>query len=195
MSPPGSVPPPFLPNVRVSATGHRTLADPAAVAGAVDRALERILAGSPGRGLTLISALAEGADRLAAERALAIDGTRLVLLLPLPETEYLETFESEASRDEYRRLESQAEGGLFALPVLPAEEAFQEHAEHLVGMADVMLAVWDGGPPRGPGGTADVVARAREAGSPLAWVRAGRAGGAAGAELVWERFPTAATAE
>ncbi|HUP18581.1 MAG TPA: hypothetical protein VM778_01365 [Gemmatimonadota bacterium] len=168
-------------------TGHRALADPPAVAEAVDRALARIrseCAGAP----TLVSALAEGADRLAVERALAIE-MRVLVLLPLPEPAYLTTFESDSSREEYRRLAARADGGLVTLPALAAEEAYEEHAERLVGTSDVLLAIWDGGPSRGPGGTTDVVNRARAARLPLAWVRAERSGGAAGAELVWERFP------
>lgn len=37
----------------------------------------------------------------------------------------------------------------------------------LVGMADRLLAVWDGKPARGFGGTADVVAYARRVGVPV----------------------------
>jgi hypothetical protein len=175
------------PSVWIGVTGHRALADPPAVAEAVDRALARIRSECAGP-LTLVSALAAGADRLSVERALAIE-MRVLVLLPLPEPAYLRTFESDSSREEYHRLAAQAEGGLVALPALEEEAAYEEHAERLVGTSDVLLAIWDGGASRGPGGTADVVNRARAARLPLAWVWAERPGGAAGAELVWERFP------
>lgn len=40
-------------------------------------------------------------------------------------------------------------------------------SEALVGLADELLAVWDGKPAWGYGGTADVVAYARRTGTPV----------------------------
>jgi hypothetical protein len=64
----------------------------------------------------------------------------------------------------------------------------------------VLLAVWDGRPARGLGGTGDVVARARRQGLPLAWVHARRViygasgpgeAGRAGC-VAFERLPSSA---
>jgi len=40
----------------------------------------------------------------------------------------------------------------------------------LVRRADLMIAMWDGNPPRGRGGTADVVSEARRSGVPVIWI-------------------------
>lgn len=40
----------------------------------------------------------------------------------------------------------------------------------LVRQADLMIALWDGSPPRGRGGTADVVTEARRSGVPVVWI-------------------------
>lgn len=40
----------------------------------------------------------------------------------------------------------------------------------LVRQADLLIALWDGKPPRGRGGTADVVAEARRSGVPVIWI-------------------------
>jgi hypothetical protein len=40
----------------------------------------------------------------------------------------------------------------------PSAEAYWAAGQRIVGLADVLLAVWDGTPSRGVGGTADVVA-------------------------------------
>lgn len=45
--------------------------------------------------------------------------------------------------------------------------AHQAGSEILVGLVDRLLAVWDGKPARGYGGTADVVAYARRTGVPV----------------------------
>lgn len=40
----------------------------------------------------------------------------------------------------------------------------------LVRQADLLIALWDGAPPNGPGGTADVVSEARRSGVPVVWI-------------------------
>ena len=47
------------------------------------------------------------------------------------------------------------------------EQAHMAGSEILVGLADRLLAVWDGQPARGYGGTADVVDYARRVGVPV----------------------------
>ena len=54
----------------------------------------------------------------------------------------------------------------------------------MVEHADVLIAVWDGRPARGMGGTADAVAYARQRGVPVLWVHAARP---AGLELLQPR--------
>ncbi len=46
----------------------------------------------------------------------------------------------------------------------PSEAAFMAAGEAVVGRCQVVIAVWDGLPAAGLGGTADAVARARELG-------------------------------
>jgi hypothetical protein len=46
-------------------------------------------------------------------------------------------------------------------------EAHQAGSEILVGLVDELIAVWDGQPARGFGGTADVVAYAERTGVPV----------------------------
>src|SRR5262245_45324555 len=57
----------------------------------------------PSTALVLLSALAEGADRLAARVALDL-GYRLVAPLPFPKEEYLKDFETAKSREEFENL-------------------------------------------------------------------------------------------
>ncbi|WP_323136478.1 MULTISPECIES: hypothetical protein [unclassified Streptomyces] len=55
-------------------------------------------------------------------------------------------------------------------------EAHQTGSEILVGLSDELLAVWDGKPARGFGGTADVVAHAERTGMPFRVLRPEDAG-------------------
>ena len=43
-------------------------------------------------------------------------------------------------------------------------------AEMLVRRCDLLIAIWDGLPPRGRGGTADVITEARRSGVPVVWI-------------------------
>ncbi|MBB4909469.1 hypothetical protein [Actinophytocola algeriensis] len=46
-------------------------------------------------------------------------------------------------------------------------EAYLTASEHVMANADERVAVWDGSPPDGAGGTADVVHTARQRGIPV----------------------------
>lgn len=63
----------------------------------------------------------------------------------------------------------------------PAEAAWQSRryatiGQMLVRQADLLIALWDGNPPRGRGGTADVVSEARRSGVPVVWINPARPG-------------------
>jgi hypothetical protein len=161
-------------SLRIGVTGHRQLTDPAALIPAIRAAIRGVIdrflgpAGEPA--LLVISALAEGADRLVATEVLAAPGATLEAVLPLPPAEYLSDFTGEASKAEFTGLLGRAASVWQARPGRSREEAYERAGRHVVDRADVLIALWDGEPPRGRGGTATVVAYAREQGVPVAWV-------------------------
>ena len=54
------------------------------------------------------------------------------------------------------------------------EDAYLAAGHAVVDDADVVLALWDGRPARGRGGTAEVVEYARSLGRPLVWIDVAR---------------------
>ena len=102
--------------------GHRILAEPAKIRAGVQQGLRRIEETFPGRALSILSALAEGADRLVAKEALARADAVLVAVLPLRQADYVTDFESAESRAEFLKLIGQhinlLEALLLALMVL-----------------------------------------------------------------------------
>ena len=154
-------------NVRLGVTGHRDLDpdDPAlvdAVRGALDLIRSRCRTGTavtPVQ-LTVVSALAEGADRIVAREALGC-GTRLEVVLPLALDEYLTDFESDTSKSEFRALLDQASAVTELADAGPRDQAYEHAGRATVDRSDVLVALWDGQPGRGRGGTADIVAYAR----------------------------------
>jgi hypothetical protein len=132
--------------------------------------------------LVLISALAEGADRVAARVALAM-GVKLIAPLPLPAEEYRKDFQPGLTPDaatEFDRLLSHA----IAAPVMEyipgislegvrsdadqRAEQYRAVGLFIVQHCDVLVAMWDGKEiDRATGGSAEVVGFKRE-GIPLA---------------------------
>lgn len=109
------------------------------------------------------SSLAKGADQLFAQCVL--DAAR-PLTAVLPCRQYLETFEPE-DRPGYLALLERATAIVTLDFQLPSEDAFLAAGQLLVRSVDELIAVWDGQPAKGRGGTADVVAYARSMGKPV----------------------------
>jgi SMODS and SLOG-associating 2TM effector domain 1 len=173
---------------RIGVTGHRKLDKPDDLREPVQKAILRLLTlvpVAPGAGLALVvvSALAEGADRLVAEEVLAAGADRLVaeevladldarleVALPLPVDDYLEDFKTEESKEQFRCLLAQA-SDIWKAPVgLEREEAYERAGRYVVDRCDAIIAVWNGEKSRGRGGTAEIVGYAQEQGVPIAWV-------------------------
>jgi hypothetical protein len=153
-------------HLRVGVTGHRNIdVEDEALKSAVREALDRVgryrtgTAATP-VSLTVVSALAEGADRLVASEAMD-HGASLEVVLPLPAEDYLTDFASEASKSEFRMLLGKAA----AVTGLPAaaerDKAYERGGRAVVDRSDVLIALWDGHAAAGRGGTAQIVAYAR----------------------------------
>lgn len=158
--------------VVIGVTGHRFLVGVDEIASGVDEALRRIEAAFPGRSLAVVSPLAEGADRLVVERALARRQTRLIVPLPLSIDDYAQDFHSLASREAFHALLLQADEVIEMPPAPSRNAAYEAVGRYVLARCDLLVAIWDGQEARGRGGTAKVVALARERGLPLAWVSA-----------------------
>lgn len=155
----------------VGVTGHRRLGDEGPLALAVDAALDKLERGARNGGgrvrLAVLSPLAEGADRLVARRVLARPGGALEAVLPMSEKRYVEDFEAPGSEAEFRELLARARK-VHRLPRSATRlKAYEAAGRYVVDHCDVLIAVWDGRPGDGPGGTADAVAYARESGRPV----------------------------
>jgi hypothetical protein len=81
----------------------------------------------------------------------------------LPCRHYDETFEGE-DREGFERLLALAETQEVLPFNAPSEQAFYAAGRRVVDLCARLVAVWDGQPSRGLGGTADVVAYARHIG-------------------------------
>lgn len=158
---------------RVGVTGHRILAETQKIDAGVEEALRRIDQAFHAEPLTVISALAEGADRIVAYHVLARPGARLVVPLPLSKSDYITDFKSEESRAEFLSLLAQADQVIEMPPAATRDQAYEAAGEYVLDNSDVLITIWDGQHSQGRGGTGDIVARARDKKLPIAWVHAG----------------------
>ncbi|MGO9008218.1 MAG: hypothetical protein ACLQIQ_12010 [Beijerinckiaceae bacterium] len=124
--------------------------------------------------LRFISPLARGADRLAAREALALDYT-LHVPMPFPKAEYEKDFDTPEDLAEFRTLFKAAGEDWLALDGDHGPEvnrAYEAVGRYVVRHCDVLIAIWDGGPGGGQGGTADIVHYAARSGVPICWLHA-----------------------
>ncbi len=133
----------------------------------------------------LVSPLADGADQIAATAALD-HGWRLQAVLPFARDEYARDFVEEDPAQTFDSLIERAS----CILELPGSREREAESYLLAGRAtvahcDVLIALWDGAPPRGRGGTAEIVQLAVSSGVPVIHV-----GTAAQSEvgLMWSAF-------
>jgi len=98
--------------------------------------------------------LARGADQLYATLLQRVGKPFMVVL---PCVHYEKTFTEKDDVERYRALIEQARQIVRLDFIEPSEEAFWAAGQRVVELSEYLLAVWNGLPAKGLGGTADVV--------------------------------------
>jgi hypothetical protein len=128
----------------------------------VDEAVRAVLSGQAADAIGL-SLLADGADQIVASAFLDLGGH---IEAVVPAASYREGLPS-GVWPEYDRLLARADRVHRLDFTESTSEAHMVASEFMLRQADELWAIWDGKPARGYGGTADVVAHARERGIPV----------------------------
>jgi hypothetical protein len=192
----------------VGVIGHRPNRLPGSGRAAVDRDIEQFLSAvvdavgtarakypsvftSDAPLLSIVSALAEGSDRLGAIAALK---RNFVLDVPLPfaRDDYVQDFTAEASRAEFSGLLDKARSVL----ELPGERktgnrAYEAAGLTVLGQSDIVLVIWDGGASAGRGGTTEMIQTAIRIGLPIVHVDAN---GKNAPKIIWQGLAPASVA-
>jgi hypothetical protein len=157
----------------IGVTGHRILTETSKIEKGVDAALAQIENHTLDP-ISIISSLAEGADRLVVHRALARwESARLIAALPLPLDDYMNDFNSVVSKAEFVNLLEQAAEIVTVTSTTSRAQAYADAGWWILDRCNILIAVWDGEEAQGIGGAAEIVAEARQRRLPIAWVRAG----------------------
>lgn len=154
----------------IGVTSHR---DPApdevpALRARVANFLGTLALANPTLAVTVVTSLAEGGDQLVAEEALAL-GLRVIAVLPMTLSSYVDDFTADEARRRFETLLARAT--VVEMPevdgaAILGSDAGAKHVRawhytqagiYIASHSHLLLALWDGRPARGSGGTADVV--------------------------------------
>lgn len=153
----------------VGCTGHQALSD-ATKDVLLQEIIAHLLRFSNDGELEGVCSLATGTDQIFATALMGVGGRLSVIV---PSRGYASTFTTDEDRGRYAEFLACAVTIEELEYSSPSEEAFMAAGRAVTDRSDVLLAVWDGRPAAGLGGTADVIEYARERGKPvdIVWPR------------------------
>ena len=159
----------------IGVIGHRDLRsdEVAAITSSIRDVLVSYRDRFPLTPILLLSSLAQGADRLAAEACAGLQSVALVAVLPLAIADYELDFSEPGDLESFRRCLARSEhvvqaddfikstarvsSDLGTTPESARAYAYQRCARFISDQSHVLIAVWDGESPEFAGGTADTV--------------------------------------
>ncbi len=124
--------------------------------------------------IRMVSALADGADSIAADVALK-SGWELAAPIPFPRTDYVTDFEKEQLshlRMFFEQADTTYELDGHRTDSRSERAAYLSAGYMTLKQADMMIAIWDGEGARGIGGTGMIVEAAVQQGIPVIWIHA-----------------------
>jgi hypothetical protein len=125
----------------------------------------------------LISSIAKGADQIVVKSSMEILGASLEVVLPFRTDDYKQDFDQYEDQNTFNLLYEKADSKLnrtFELEPAPEKrsEGYRKSGEMIVQSSEIILAVWDGMPAQGEGGTAEMAEYALSLKRPVIWINA-----------------------
>jgi hypothetical protein len=152
-------------------TGHRSLEDEDQCRQWILDFLRRQISSIPAL-VCGVSSVAAGGDLLFAESCIQL-ALPLCVLLPLPLDEFRQDF-TPADWARAEQVLSKAASVEFTAGSQSREECYYECGIETVQQSRLLLALWNGEPSQGLGGTEDIVSFARGIGRPVIWLHSTR---------------------
>lgn len=167
---------------RIGVTGHRTLTNEILLRHSIRKVLSQIAEIfqkdliHTGYIFSVISPLAEGADRLVAGEVIDREASRgieeqvLNVVFPLSIEDYIKDFKTEGSKKEFKSFISKAKSVITLEKSASREAAYAQVGHYVVDNCDFLIVIWDGNIANGAGGTARIMERARSLGKYIFWI-------------------------
>lgn len=149
-----------MPRIGISGHSNLTTATASLVAAGIHTALEQYASDD----LIGVTCLARGADQIFARVVLEYGGAVEVVL---PAADYRDRKVKPGNAHDFDELIGKA-ADVHTMPFAESNrDAYMAASEHVLSTINALVAVWDGGPSGGYGGTADVVDAAQNRGLPV----------------------------
>jgi hypothetical protein len=148
-------------------TGHRKLDDEARCRKLIHDYLSECKSATPGT-VYGVSSVAAGGDVLFAESCIEL-GIPLRVLLPLPQEQFRDDFDA-ATWERVQQILGKAVSVEITGANESREERYYECGIETVHQSRLLIALWDGKPSNGLGGTESIVAFATGLSRPVAWI-------------------------
>ena len=128
---------------------------------------------------SVMTALAEGADRIVADTILEMEDAKMEVVLPLTKEDYLTDFKTDESKNDFERL---LKKDLFAITLrsknideeyeeskreVARKRAYFNAGKYIADNCDVLIAIWNGAEAPGKGGTFEVIQYAKKINRPV----------------------------
>ncbi|MEI8007341.1 MAG: hypothetical protein WCI48_14140 [Bacteroidota bacterium] len=125
----------------------------------------------------IISSLAKGADRIISRAAMEHLQASLQVILPFNLSEYRKDFDDPDDLNEFNELFEKAENKEKLIhssfqSIYSHEDGYEQAGKELVDSCELLIAVWDGQPSNGKGGTAEIVEYACSVNRLVVWINA-----------------------
>lgn len=156
--------------IRIAITGHRYISCEEQVALAVEHVFLEIKQKYSNGTISIITALAEGSDQLAALTARNIPDVKVTVPLPMPTEEYLTDFYSKQGEKTFTQLLQQADEVIQLPKTDDQKTAYRQLGSYLVFHSDCIVTIWNGDFNHEEGGTGEVVAEAMCKGKMIYWI-------------------------
>ena len=134
----------------IGVTGHRDLVEPSLVRNSLIEVFSEIKREYPNSPISILSALAEGADRLVPKVAFDVCGqsASLVSVLPFSQDDYEQDFITEESKGEFRKYLSKSEIVHYLgskNDVLESRDSgYLSAGKFIVEHSNILISIWDG---------------------------------------------------
>lgn len=160
----------------IGITGHRPHKLTAQALPVLRATLRRVLEGAAARlsprPMACVSSLAEGADTMAADAALALHW-KLIAPLPFPADDYAQDFAAGPPRDAFWLLLGQAEVSVCTAgraTLSDVAKGYRAASHAMLDRSDAVIAVWNGVATALIGGAYDTMLEAVRRGLPVLWL-------------------------
>lgn len=154
----------------IGAVGHRKLdGNPSVIGSKIAETLRQLATQHREVGISLVSSIAEGADRILIASSIELN-IPYDCVLPCSPACFREDFQSHGSIVEFDRLLEAARSVTLPTEPLEKESGYLWASESILDRANALIAVWDGAPGDGPAGTAETVTRALKRNIPVIWI-------------------------